>query len=875
MRIILILIVILFMSCIVEAAAPVLDNIITPQNLTQDRAYSYVIGATDPEGGDLVFSDDTGNFDISAYNTTAGIISFTPDSSLVGSFIAVILVRDSENLVDAQAVNFTVNGLPTLLNISNMNVTVGELFTYDIDANDTEDGTNLNFVDDSSLFVIDINTGIISFTPNWGQLGLYTINISVNDSKDVRISDTFVLAINDPVNISSGFPVSNATEDQVFSINLTEYVNNSIGALTFSNNQSDLLTIDADTGVVNFTVTNNTAGYHYINVTVQDLYGLNDSGIWTLNVTEVNDAPNFTVIVNQTAIVYRSFQLIVNGSDEEGDAIYYYDNTDLFDINETSGVINFTATADMIGINLINITVNNTNGANYTGSFYLTISINNPPYFAKNFTEVLYPGYDNYVDSQYADTNYRGSEFLYVANDSGYIKRTYLNFSLSSLSSTTNVFDAKLNFTINSDDSGENIRLYRINQSWIDSSLSYNNQPVVFNNNTVDIVTGTTIDSFDVTNLVLGWFNGTYTNYGVSIRLKNETSGTGTVKYYSSDSSNSSQWPNLYILHNKTIPSQSLNQGSNISNAFDLDDYFGDANGDTLNYTASSTSLVQVTIYSDNNNVSILSTGSSGSETVTFTANDGINTTTSNAVTITVNAVGTSSSSSSSSGGGGGGGSSEKIASISITFDSNRKSISQGELIQIPVIIENTGELDLRNIDLGLKVDKPGLVSKITSNFISRLNVGEKSNLNLLIDSSEAIGESYVISLDADSQYPTIKESAVFVLDVLTGGEGINEQLKLAQDLFKNNPECLELQELVDKAETQLKEGNYEESRKNIAMAIESCRNMIRLQEKPKQLQRSTLITVLIILSIATVVIIFSYTFLKRFKRTKRRKKKK
>ncbi|RME54545.1 hypothetical protein D6777_03525 [Candidatus Woesearchaeota archaeon] len=87
-----------------------------------------------------------------------------------------------------------------------------------------------------------------------------------------------------------------------------------------------------------------------------------------------------------------------------------------------------------------------------------------------------------------------------------------------------------------------------------------------------------------------------------------------------------------------TIPDVSFAEDTTKSNAFDLDDYFSDEDGDTLTYSVSGNSSITVTISSGE--LSFSSTNNwTGYETLTFTASDGSLTNTSNSVIVNVTPV--------------------------------------------------------------------------------------------------------------------------------------------------------------------------------------------------------------------------------------------
>ena len=552
---------------------PSIDAIPTPQNLTEGVPYSYTVTVTNGDGT-LVFSDNTANFNI---DSSTGEISFTPDSTMTGDFLAVIIVMDDNLAVDAQAVNFSVNGLPTLFNISDKNVTVGSQFYFDINASDTEDGISVTYIDYSDLFDINLTTGVINFTAYLSNVSLTTINISANDTNGGMNSSTFQLAVNDIPNVTT-IPNSTSIEDVSFQLNVSEYVFDIVGNLTYSDN-STFFVINSTTGIINFTPNQSMIGNNTpINISVIDSYGEFNWTIWSINISAANDAPTFDDISNKTARNGSWFTFDVNATDEEGDTITYYDDTALFEINVSTGLINVSINGSMVGGSTINISVNDTNGDFTWDTFFLNITENNAPMFYKNFTINITPNTDNYVDEQFSTTTYTGTEYLQMSDLSSAIKRTYLNFSLEELPSSAGILYASLNSTIYSSVNGTNLTLYEVNESWIGSNLTYTSQPSINESAKVNLTSGIngSLDIFDVLGIVKRWFNGSDANYGVSIRMRNESGGLGTIYYYSSDFSNSTKWPYLYLIYNSSIEDQTMAAGSNILDSFDLDDYFYD-----------------------------------------------------------------------------------------------------------------------------------------------------------------------------------------------------------------------------------------------------------------------------------------------------------
>jgi len=858
MKKLILFVVFLLLVNIVYADPPVLDTIPGPQNLTEGASYFYDVNATGGEG-DLVFSDDSPYFAIS---TSSGIISFTPTNDMIGDFIAVIIVRDENFSVDAQAVNFTVNGAPYFTDLGDGDVTVGGQFYYDVNATDPEDGGSVNYVDDSGLFVINSTTGIINFTTSDSDIDDHIITITINDSLNALNSSTFILSINDWPNIT-GIINSTSTEDVSFQLNISEYTNNTVGSLSFTDD-SDFFVINLTTGLINFTPNQSMVGNnHLITITAEDEYGLSGLGSFYLNVSGMNDFPIFPEIENQSGKIGVNFMLDINATDEEGDDISYYDNASFFEINLTTGLIDFLVNDSMIGFHIINISINDTYGGNYSDTFVLNISNNTAPLFGKNFTTSITPNSDAYVDSNFAGSNFGGSEYLQASDVSGSIKRSYLNFSLSGISNFALILFSSLNLTIETNLSGTNLSLFLVNQTWESENITYNDQPTINPLVSSNFSSGNSQgeDSFNITDIVRGWFNGTLNNEGISVRFEDEASNRGSIRYYSKDSSNSTRWPFLYVVYNQTIANQTVIAGNNETDILDLDDYFYDPDSlDTLTYSIGDPSNCNITVDSDNN-ISIFTSldTEASSENVRVNATDGFNYTYSNWFSIGISAASQEINTVVSSGSGGGGGGS-KNAALSISLDSTRKSITKGEILQLALEVENIGQVGIGAINLGLSSDKVGLDMTLSIEKIESLEINEKKDLTMILDTRNSGEGSYIITLSAESDDPTVNDSSIFVLDIEGEGDLIQKEIVFAQDLFRNNPECLELKELIDNAQASLDAGEYKEAKSNIAIAIESCRQLVKGHQPSKEkVNKLSFSMVMIFLTLLTVLIIGGY----------------
>jgi len=132
-------------------------------------------------------------------------------------------------------------------------------------------------------------------------------------------------------------------------------------SLTFSTNYSKMLNPvwnNETSARFSFTALDEDNGNHTILVTVNDARDATDSTTFVLQVLDVNNPPVLDPIGNRTAKINHSFSLEVNASDSDsGDTLMFSDNTSLFNINSSTGMIEFTPDDSDEGNHSVNISV--------------------------------------------------------------------------------------------------------------------------------------------------------------------------------------------------------------------------------------------------------------------------------------------------------------------------------------------------------------------------------------------------------------------------------------------------------------------------------------------------------------------------------------
>jgi hypothetical protein len=129
--------------------------------------------------------------------------------------------------------------------------------------------------------------------------------------------------------------------------------------LTFSDD-SDLFNIDSKSGLIEFTPKYINSGEHIITITVEDFNGNKVTEIFTLIIEDFGSKPVIDYIGNLEGRVGESFLYDVNASSTDDLYLTYVDDSDLFDVNLKTGIIDFIPSE--VGVFSFDITAIDQNG---------------------------------------------------------------------------------------------------------------------------------------------------------------------------------------------------------------------------------------------------------------------------------------------------------------------------------------------------------------------------------------------------------------------------------------------------------------------------------------------------------------------------------
>ncbi|MBN1792600.1 hypothetical protein JW826_02860 [Candidatus Woesearchaeota archaeon] len=729
-------------------------------------------------------------------------------------------------------------------NISNLTAYVSAEFTYLVNATDpdelTYEGEVLSFSDDSGLFVTNSITGLVQFTPSASDVGNHTINITVTD--DGGLFDTEMMnltVINNSAPILNPIGTITCFEDVL----CTEWVSASDADnedLTFSSNNTavfDLTDNSTQTPVAsayaNYTPDQSLVGNYSLLVTVTDTKGAIDNETITVIINNTNDAPSVVDFTFPKIVETHTVSFSIDANDDDYLLIpsYEYVNFSVINIsgsllfnittawnsatNKSHGQVLFVPELGTAGNYSINITATDYYGATHTiNKNFTVIAKSNAP----NITQV-YP-YGTPLNSiiVFAFAN----RSLFPNNSTGitFPENTTINFTLN-LTDETPVTNLTFLWYVDG-----TLALNTTNQTNYTRSYGF------FSEGSETVSVRVEDDYFE--NASFTW-SGTTTDVNRAPALINalrNISANGTTVY------------NEYLMRSYLgthyIDPDDDNNSNNV---------FDEGETSLLTYTVTSCNVATLTIESHTLRVRPTSIGNC---TVTFTATDPESLTLeSNAVFIEALQISNETTvvETPQPQSGGGGSSRNSPIPIPITKEDIKPqaieivvpeivTVYENKTVVIPIGIQNTWNSTLTGVRLNVSALPPEIDFQFSEDYFDEIKRGEVRNVTLSV-TNYRLGDDYKIQIMANVTEPETGDSAYVFLNTIEQsqtGKDIQTKVTFAQDLLNENPECLELNELLTKAKEELANGGSNEEAINIVDGvIEGCKYLVSVSKRTVQ----------------------------------------
>jgi hypothetical protein len=292
-------------------------------------------------------------------------------------------------------VGFCIDSNPSINYIGDQEAWTNMSYFYDVNVTPYNDSAT--FYDNTELFNISTQNGTISFIPADNQTGIYYVNISIknscNNTVDFEIVEYTVHGPNQAPYFNPPLPANftmNQSTRLFYDANATDPDNDSI---TFGED-TNMFEINPYTGIIDFTPVQQDVGNHTVQIWVIDEHMAMSISSVLFIIIDINDPPVMDTIGAKTAFINYTFYYDVNATDvdvkPEWNNITFYDNTSLFDIDASTGVISFKPSDSDNGTYSINISVTDSELWDWEVISFTVTKFNHPPnitdWYPKNYS---------------------------------------------------------------------------------------------------------------------------------------------------------------------------------------------------------------------------------------------------------------------------------------------------------------------------------------------------------------------------------------------------------------------------------------------------------------------------------------------------------
>lgn len=258
-------------------------------------------GSKDPDNDSLTYAWQLAVKPAGSTATLANANTVSPSftADVPGTYTATLTVSDGKKGEDTDSVIITATRLnhpPTITSAPVAAATVGQAYSYDVEATDPDTGDVLTYSLPVAPTGMQINstTGLIQWTPTAAQVGSQNVTVRVADQSGLFAEQSFTVTVrsvnHQPVITST--PVTAGTIGQTYNYDIDAADPDVGDTLTFSlPTKPDGMAIDPSTGLIQWTPTTSQAGAQNVTVRVQDQGGLFAEQSFTVTVVPLSGNP--------------------------------------------------------------------------------------------------------------------------------------------------------------------------------------------------------------------------------------------------------------------------------------------------------------------------------------------------------------------------------------------------------------------------------------------------------------------------------------------------------------------------------------------------------------------------------------------------------
>ena len=345
-------------------------------NATESELLEVTLNATDTDGDPLNYSSN-----VSFGNINGNVFSWVPASSDVGVHYINFSVNDGA-LWDHSVAQITVYeftpAVYTPANPVNFISTTGNfwvLHDWEAGTGNVSDGYNVsyggNWYNTTGPGFND-TTGLNAH--DWSNITVYAYNATISTlssgiEREVQIP-------NNPISLVDVDPSYVVSEGETLTID-ANYTDVDGDDATFTSNDTSIFDIDASTGVASWTTKHKDNGIHYVNLSVSDGYGSEDSQVVVITVMNVNIPPVLDPIGSKSVNESEVLSFTINANDVDNETLTYSANglPTAATLDSSTGNFSWTPGYDDSGVYDVEFIVTDSSNANDTEE--VTITVNN------------------------------------------------------------------------------------------------------------------------------------------------------------------------------------------------------------------------------------------------------------------------------------------------------------------------------------------------------------------------------------------------------------------------------------------------------------------------------------------------------------------
>jgi len=283
------------------------ENVVDPPEILtedvttalEDQPFAVDYDATDPDGGGGVNWSLTTNADWLVIEPDSGMLEGIPDNDDVGVYWVNVTVTDPLGMWTSHNFTLTVentNDRPLIDSIEPpSSAQVGIEYSYQVMASDMDVGDTLTYSLEANPLGMEIDaiTGLVLWIPQTAQVGVEAVVVRVSDG-EMSIGQQYNItvdpeAVNTDPTITSDPSRTKLAPGEVFTYQVLASDPDSSDKLAFMLVASpQLMTVDGDSGLVQWAPSADDVGEHPVTVRVIDPRGGIDEQTFTLVVEETD-----------------------------------------------------------------------------------------------------------------------------------------------------------------------------------------------------------------------------------------------------------------------------------------------------------------------------------------------------------------------------------------------------------------------------------------------------------------------------------------------------------------------------------------------------------------------------------------------------------